>query len=104
MTTLKDSQPMITYRLVSHCKTLGHGKNVRGDHLLFQNEAKNSPRQAFVMMNVSCKLENCVYYTFCSTGGNEKISAHCIMTDNETPLAAIFFFKLRPKIFPVKIL
>ena len=31
--------------------------NVPGSHLAFQNEAKNIPRQDFMVMNISCKLE-----------------------------------------------
>ena len=32
-------------------------KNVHGGHLVFQNEAKNIPRQDFMAMNISCKFE-----------------------------------------------
>ena len=77
-------------------------KNTSGGHLVFQNEAKNNHRQAFVMMNISYKFENSVYNTFWSSGANRKISANCFMTDKEMTVAAIFFFKIRPKIFPVK--
>ena len=31
--------------------------NVPGGHLVFQNEAKNIPRQDFMVMNISCKFE-----------------------------------------------
>ena len=31
--------------------------NVPGSHLVFQNEAKNIPRQDFMVMNISCKFE-----------------------------------------------
>ena len=34
------------------------GQNINGSHVVFQNEAKNSPRQAVVMMNISCKCLN----------------------------------------------
>ena len=36
--------------------------------LCFQNEAQNIPRQAFIMMNLSCKSENSTYYTLGSRG------------------------------------
>ena len=38
----------------------------------FQNEAKNIPRQTFVMMNISCKFENSADNTVCSRGCNGK--------------------------------
>ena len=69
-----------------------------------QSEAKNSPRQAFVMMNILCKYENSAFNTHCSRGGNRTIFAHCFITDNETPVVAILLFKMRPKVFTVKIL
>ena len=51
-----------------------------------------SPRQAFVMVNISCKFENSAYYClFCSSGGNRKITAHCFMTEKEMSVVAIFF-------------
>ena len=34
--------------------------NVPGGHLVFQNEAKNIPRQDFMVMNISCKLQLCL--------------------------------------------
>ena len=37
------------------------GKNACGDHLVFQNEAKNTPRQDFMVMNISCKFEKASY-------------------------------------------
>ena len=40
------------------CKRLNYQRNAHGSHLDFQNEAKNIPRQAFVIMNISCKFEN----------------------------------------------
>ena len=36
-------------------------KNARGGHLVFQNEAKNIPRQDFMVMNISCKFEKASY-------------------------------------------
>ena len=38
----------------------GH-KKACGGHLVFQNEAKNIPRQDFMVMNISCKFENASY-------------------------------------------
>ena len=38
--------------------------NVPGSHLVFQNEAKNIPRQAFMVMNISCKFEKARYNIF----------------------------------------
>ena len=43
-------------------------RNTRGGHLVFQNEAKNSPSQDFVMMNICYKFENYTYNTLCSRG------------------------------------
>ena len=39
-------------------------KNARGSHLVFQNEAKNIPRQDFMVMNISCKFEKATYNIF----------------------------------------
>ena len=39
-------------------------KNARGSHLVFQNEAKNIPRQDFMVMNISCKFEKASYNIF----------------------------------------
>ena len=39
--------------------------NVPGSHLVFQNEAKNIPRQDFMVMNISCKFEKARYNFFC---------------------------------------
>ena len=36
-------------------------KNACGGHLVFQNEAKNIPRQDFKVMNISCKFEKASY-------------------------------------------
>ena len=38
--------------------------NVSGGHLVFQNEAKNIPRQDFMVMNISCKFEKASYNIF----------------------------------------
>ena len=35
--------------------------NVPGSHLVFQNEAKNIPRQDVMVMNISCKFEKARY-------------------------------------------
>ena len=40
------------------------GKKARGSHLVFQNEAKNIPRQDFMVMNISCKFETGSYKNF----------------------------------------
>ena len=40
--------------------------NVPGGHHVFQNEAKNIPRQDFIVMNISCKFEKlAIIYFFC---------------------------------------
>ena len=39
-------------------------KKARGGHLVFQNEAKNIPRQDFMVMNISCKFEEASYNIF----------------------------------------
>ena len=39
-------------------------KNARGSHLVFQNEARNIPRQDFMVMNISCKFEKSSYNIF----------------------------------------
>ena len=39
-------------------------KNARGSHLVFQNEAKNIPRQDFMVMNISWKFEKGSYNIF----------------------------------------
>ena len=38
--------------------------NVPGDNLVFQNEAKNIPRQDFMVMNISCKFKKARYNIF----------------------------------------
>ena len=39
-------------------------RNACGGHLVFQNEAKNIPRQNFMVMNISCKFEKARYNIF----------------------------------------
>ena len=38
--------------------------NVPGGHLVFQNEAKNIPRQDFMVINIFCKFEKASYNIF----------------------------------------
>ena len=38
--------------------------NIPGSHLAFQNEAKNIPRQDFMVMTISCKFEKASYNIF----------------------------------------
>ena len=38
--------------------------NISGGHIVFQNEAKNIPRQDFMVMNISCKFEKARYNFF----------------------------------------
>ena len=38
--------------------------NVPGGHLVFENEAKNIPRQDFMVMNISCKFQKARYNFF----------------------------------------
>ena len=38
--------------------------NIPGGHLVFQNEAKNIPRQDFMVMNIFCKFEKASYNFF----------------------------------------
>ena len=39
-------------------------KNAPGGHLVFQNEAKNIPRQDFMVINISRKFEKASYNLF----------------------------------------
>ena len=39
-------------------------KNAHSGHLVVQNEAKNIPRQDFMVMNISCKFEKASYNIF----------------------------------------
>ena len=50
--------------------------NVPGGHLVFQNEAKNIPRQHFMVINISCKLEKASYNIFFHQSSNDEISLH----------------------------
>ena len=51
------------------CKVLDdHRRNAGGSHLVFQNEAKHISRQAFALMNISCKFDNSTYNTLGSRG------------------------------------
>ena len=76
-----------------------HRRNACGGHLVFQNEAKNILKQAFVM-NISCKFENSAYNTFCSKGGNRKTSTHCFMTDKDIPHGDHLVFQNEAKNIP----
>ena len=52
---------------ISRCNILcsrGPTKVLAGGHLVFQNEAKNIPRQDFMVMNISCKFEKASYNIF----------------------------------------
>ena len=52
---------------ISHYNILcsrGPTKVLAGSHLVFQNEAKNIPRQDFMVMNISCKFEKASYNIF----------------------------------------
>ena len=74
-------------------------KPTRDGHLVFQNEAKNISSQDFVMTNISCEFEISTYNTLCSRGPTK------LPTESrKKPVAAILFFKMRPKILPGKIL
>ena len=68
-------------------------------HLVFQNEAKNIPNKDFVMMNISCKYEISTCNTLCSEEATKLLAE-----SSKMPMAAILFFKMRPKIFQGKIL
>ena len=57
------------YTLFHDCQ-----RNACSGHLIFQNEAKNIPRQAFVMMNICCKFEKSTYYNLGFRGVIGKIS------------------------------
>ena len=50
--------------------------NACGSHLVFQNEAKNIPRQVFVIMNISCEFQEFNYNSFCWRGVTIKSYAH----------------------------
>ena len=63
--------------------------------LFFQNEAKITPNQTFVIMNIFCKFEISTYNSLYSRGPTKLLGE-----GQKTPMAAILFFKIRPKIFP----
>ena len=67
-------------RLASECiKILDDSQSKATDrHVAFQNAAKNTPRQAFVMMNVSCDFESASYDIFCGYSCNGEISLHTV--------------------------
>ena len=74
-------------------------KKTRGSHLVFQNEAKNIFSQDLVMKNISCEFEISTYNTLCSRGPTKLLPE-----SRKMPVAAILFFKMRPKIFSGMIL
>ena len=51
-------------------------KNARGSHLVFQNEAKNIPRQDLMAMNISCKFEKSSYNIFLFERERWNLSTH----------------------------
>ena len=59
--TLKEGSKVKSDHTKSPCLK---SKNARGSHLVFQNEAKNIPRQDFMAMNISCKFEKASYNIF----------------------------------------
>ena len=69
--------------------------------IFFQNEANNIPSQNFVMMNIFCNLRLLPIITFALEGKPTKLLAESL---KKMPVAAILFSKMRPKIFPGKIL
>ena len=60
---------------------------------------QNIPSQDFLMRNIPCEFEISSYNTLCSRGP-PKVFAE----SRKTPMAAILFFQMRPKIFPGNIL
>ena len=59
------SLPIIPFALDGPTKVVAESpKNACGGHLVFQNEAKNIPRQDFMVMNISCKFEKGSYNLF----------------------------------------
>ena len=55
--------------------------------------------QDFVMMNISGEFDISTYNVLCSRGPTKLLA-----NSQKIPMAAILFFKMRPKIFPGKIL
>ena len=58
------SLPIIPFALEGHQKSLFKVEKRRGGHVVFQNDAKNTPRQDFMAMNISCKFEKASYNIF----------------------------------------
>ena len=64
--------------------------------LFFQNEAKNNPRQGFIMINISREFEISTYNTLCSRGPTKLLAK----SRKKMPVATMLFFKMRPKNIP----
>ena len=69
------SRPMIAYdcrplpaSVMSLHTALSTAKNAQDVHLVFQNEAKNIPRQDFVVMIIFCKFDKFTYNILGSRG------------------------------------
>ena len=67
--------------------------------LFFKMKLKIFFRQDTVTMNISWEFEISTYNTFCSGGVTKPF-----YKSRKTPVVTILFFKMRPKIFPDKIL
>ena len=94
-------------RKASECIKL-HGycqRNSCSDHLVFQNEAMNILWQDFVMMNISCEFGGVAKF-LAESKKNKLPGVAKLLAEREKkmPVAAILFFRMRPKIFPGKIL
>ena len=71
-----------------------------GGPLVFQNEAKNIPSQDFVMRNLPSEFEISTYNALCS-----RVPAKGLAESRKNARGGhLVFFKIRPKIFPGKIL
>ena len=53
-------------------------KNTCGGHLVSQNEAKNIPRQHFMVINIYCKLKKASYNIFFHQSSNGEISLYTL--------------------------
>ena len=53
-------------------------KNTCGGHLVSQNEAKNIPRQHFIVINIYCKLKKASYNIFFHQSSNGEISLYTL--------------------------
>ena len=62
------SLPVIPFALESQQNSSLKLKYTIGGHLVFQNDAQNISRQAFVMMNISYKFENSTFNILASGG------------------------------------